>query len=568
MITAKRLHLMIFVFFLLPTVNNAGEVMSVNPLFTEKDAVVAPMIEGTWYNKSGDTIALSRAGDNFYHLEIIQYERPVEYEAVMIQIVDRFIFDIFPKIPDGDPAPYPRSHIGLHSFYNISIRDDTLWAAPVNYEWFREMAAGNTPDFQYTWFRDGLLLTGSTSDISNLFLSHRNDEFFWGKEELFKKSDYDNKTAHPIEKRELTHSTNDDTVDTEKNEQNNYATSCPECEPDFPYLDGWLGGDAALSIPISRAQNLWIFSDSFVGLKDQRTRSGSHMVANTIAISTCDEKQKWRIEYFWRDMYTENPKPFFESHTKRYKYWPREVFTHQDNLYVALSKVGPKPDAASDDIFPFIHIGSSIAKISNFRTAPPDEWVIELIPWSSVIESDNWSFLAKHKDHLYVMYRHTDETTFLLRIPLASLAEPEKYMEYLATDMIWRRGFDPTRAHKIFKESKSGGGSLHYHEELHRWIAVYGPQFLDNKIFMFTAPDIIGPWSKKTVIYTPPELIPGNESYDRSYFCYAAREHLQFYDKKANKLLIIYDCNSSELNILLSNMDIYRPRVISVPVPR
>jgi hypothetical protein len=34
--------------------------------------------------------------------------------------------------------------------------------------------------------------------------------------------------------------------------------------PDFPYREGWLGGDAAYSIPIAPDTSLWLFGDSFV----------------------------------------------------------------------------------------------------------------------------------------------------------------------------------------------------------------------------------------------------------------------------------------------------------------
>jgi len=560
----RYLHLIVLILVLLPRVIDAQEVMSLNPLFTEKDVVVKPAIEGTWYDKSGNTIVFSRAGDNFYHLVITFTGNPTGYEAVLIRVAGRLILDIFPQISDGETAFNPDHVARLHTIYNIdvSMRGNSLRAAPVSYECFHEMAVRNNPEFEYTWSPGGILLTGSTEDIVELFLNRCNNEVFWGDELIFERCESDNETSFSNENVDLTVPTNNDI---EYLAHCNYSAAYPDCEPGFPYSNGWLGGDATLSIPISRTRNLWIFSDTWVGMENQRIRKGARMVGNTIAISTCDEEQGWHIEYFWRDMYTENPKPFFESHTHRYKYWPREVFAYQDDLYVALSKVGPKLSATSDDIFSFSHIGSSLAKISNFRTASPDEWIIELIPWSSIIESDNWSFLAKHEDHLYIFHHHLEATTFLIRVPLATLANPEAKMEYLATDMSWQHGFDPVQARAVMKEGKSGGGSLHYHEDLHQWVAVYGPRFLDDKIFMLTAPDIAGPWSEENAVYTIPELTLGNAGFDESYFCYAAREHIQFYDKKTKRLLITYDCNSGEMDEILSNMEIYYPRVISIP---
>ncbi len=435
-------------------------------------------------------------------------------------------------------------------------------ARPASYKYFHEMAVRNDPEFEYVWSPGGILLTGSAQDVVELFLNRCNDEDFWGDELIFRRCESSYETSFSNESVDSTTLANNGVGNLA---HYNNSVAFPGCEPDFPYSNGWLGGDATLSIPISRTQNLWIFSDTWVGMENQRIREGARMVGNTIAISTCDEERGWHIEYFWRDMYTENPKPFFESHTHRYKYWPREAFEFQGDLYVALSKVGAKPGAPPDDIFSFSHIGSSLAKISNFRTALPDEWIIDLIPWSSFIESDNWSFLAKHENHLYIFYRIAMVGTFLVRLPLTELTNPREHMEYLAADMTWRYGFDQDRARVVMREGISGGGSLNYHEDLHQWVAVYGPRFLDDKIFTLTAPDIVGPWSEELAIYSTPELTPGNAGFDKSYFCYAAREHIQFYDEETKRLLVTYDCNSSEMSTLLSNMTIYRPRVVLIP---
>ncbi|MBW1688033.1 MAG: hypothetical protein JRS35_23595, partial [Deltaproteobacteria bacterium] len=60
------------------------------------------------------------------------------------------------------------------------------------------------------------------------------------------------------------------------------AGSDPErCWPSFPYRDGWLGGDAAYSIPLSRSETLWLFGDTFVGAPGQEDRQGAAFVHNS-----------------------------------------------------------------------------------------------------------------------------------------------------------------------------------------------------------------------------------------------------------------------------------------------
>ena len=72
-----------------------------------------------------------------------------------------------------------------------------------------------------------------------------------------------------------------------------------DCTPQFPYLQGWLGGDEAYSISLNAGRVLWLFGDSFVGSEAQTSRAGATMIANTVAVSTCTAG-KWNIRYHYR----------------------------------------------------------------------------------------------------------------------------------------------------------------------------------------------------------------------------------------------------------------------------
>ncbi len=565
MLKFKYIILTTLAVFISHLIANAEEVMSLRPLFTDKNIVVESALNGTWYAESGDTFTFRRSGDNFYRLVHTVKGNSFEFEAVLTRIADQLILDIFTQSLEKDYNLYRYHFVRTHSFYGISIDEDTLRAASLSYGWFYNMAVKKRLIQDYQWSEKGMLLTASTEDLREIFLKYHNEENFFDAPGLFFRLKSDTVLTSPARDKSSGLTAE---IDFEDYSNCNFATVFPKCEPSFPYKDGWLGGDAAISIPLSKTQVLWIFSDTFVGTKDQRSRQGSDIIPNSIAISTCDKEKGWRIAYFWKNQYTDNPQPFFESHTDRYKYWPEEVFAYKNDLYVALNKVGPKYGAAPDELFNFSHIGATLARISNYKTATADKWMVELIAWSSVFDTGNWRCLVKQSEHLYVFIGQPGEKTFLIRLPLAQLYNPKEYVEYLAKDMSWNQGLNPEDAYPVMKDVISpSGGSVRYHADLNRWVMIYGPSFLSNKIVVHTAPELTGPWSEATVIYTTPEQSPDSAKYDKNLFCYEGREHIQFYDKKNKRLLITYDCNSTDFFELLSDMQIYSPRVISIPVP-
>src|ERR1700677_1305140 len=80
-----------------------------------------------------------------------------------------------------------------------------------------------------------------------------------------------------------------------------------EAVPLFPYQNGWLGADAAYSIPLGSGQSLWLFCDTFVGSRGARTRAQrTGMPRNSIGISQCDNQQ-CTMRYYWNRMYQPHP---------------------------------------------------------------------------------------------------------------------------------------------------------------------------------------------------------------------------------------------------------------------
>jgi hypothetical protein len=329
------------------------------------------------------------------------------------------------------------------------------------------------------------------------------------------------------------------------------------CVPDFPYEQGWLGGDAAYSIALPPSptgedrRTLWLFGDSFVGEPGQRNRVGATFVHNTIGISHCGA-QGFEIDYAWGEGAEGEPRAFFDSGSEERYWWLFDGFAYDEKLYVGLLEIGP---AEPDDVLqlPFRVLGLRLARIANPRDDPA-----------------RWRF----------------ETSLLTRSEAAS---PGAAMAVAFVEGgHWQPGFLPERA-AILMADNASEMSVEYHPALGRWIAVYGapvqtrddgaPARADaapsDRVFVRSASRLEGPWSERILLFRIPELSAANGGpADPNTVCYAAKGHGEFAPPGA--LLVTYVCNLRTLEgespwpvleRLAQDMRLYRPRVVVRSIP-
>jgi len=341
----------------------------------------------------------------------------------------------------------------------------------------------------------------------------------------------------------------------------NKGTITSACLPNFPYKEGWLGGDAGYSIALAPGKSVWLFGDSFVRQSPGPTRSGSRFVRNAIAISTCDEKHGWQINYYWRSHGKQAARAFFDTNNEKYWYWPLDGFVFQKRLYVTLAQLENNPN---EKIFSFKTAAVVLAKVSNMA-APPDQWRIE---YSKLTEGSTFypgSTVVVHQKHAYFFVLNEKQRQMILsRVPLEKLDEPAANLQYFAKDKTWKRGLNGADALVIIETGHSEM-SVRYHPKIKQWVAVTGGDFMSNKIMMRTAPDLTGPWSQWQAVHEFSEMNPKAVGHDPDTWCYAVKEHIEF--ASPDKLLITYACNSFKFEKQVANMSIYRPKAVLLELP-
>lgn len=343
------------------------------------------------------------------------------------------------------------------------------------------------------------------------------------------------------------------------------AASDPSCTPQFPFKDGWWGADAAYSIPLPDGRAVWIFGDTLYGKERKVEGNDPRMVRNTIGISTCKDG-KWSLDYTIRKSATGKPLDFFQARNRDYWYWALDGFYNDGELYVTLLCIRNKPVTQADPLG-FETCGTDLARVSDLQTDPQD-WTMEYFPLvPDGVHAYPSAAAAVEGEYAYIfaLYEKGSRPMLLTRIPLSGLGNPQKNLQYYAKDGTWKPGFNPEDAATVMPSGNTEM-SVKYHSDKKEWVAVHMDSFLTGEVIYRTAPKITGPWTEGEVIYRVPEREKDEPGYDPDTFCYAAKEHPEF--NEVNMLTFTYACNTTKVPKLVTNLNIYFPKVVRVPMPK
>jgi Domain of unknown function (DUF4185) len=362
------------------------------------------------------------------------------------------------------------------------------------------------------------------------------------------------------------------------------ATNTPgKALPSFPYENGWLGADAAYSIPLGSGQSLWLFGDTFVGDRALRSRAQRPaMPRNSIGISQCDN-QHCTIRYYWNRMYQPHPRAFFDLAGAGW-FWPLDGFIADGSLHVVLEEM----HAVGTGAFGFGNSALVLASIPNFHEAPT-RWKIHYqkilsgdsaVPGVSVVTGPaNFNPYPKDPNGAVWVYFFTlrklanHSGIALTRLPIASLsraAQAGGRWQYLSASGKWLSWTSPGVLPADAKTVLSDGYTeftVRYHPEQGRWVAVAPSTKLTEARAVYSlAPALDGPWSTPQTLLQYPEMKNGNPDKTPNVFCYAAKEHPEF--ETSGTLLFTYACNSLVEEEIFKNMDLYHPVVVTRPMPQ
>ena len=375
----------------------------------------------------------------------------------------------------------------------------------------------------------------------------------------------------------------------------------------FDRTNGWTGGDVAATVDLGHGRVLWLFGDTWVGEVAKGAHlPGSHMVNNSLGLLGSDSRtiddppSSSAMRFHWgRNDARGHPTAWIvpdplrvQGNTKTSDpehphgwYWPTGgaavVSDPHGNprLVVFLFHVGKAEGQAG--VWAFKTLGGALAMIDNFDQ-PVESWHVEQHEIPFAISTDmakadtglretSWGMAAIRqpagaKDAPGLLYVYgirnrspLNRQLLLARVPADAVDEPGKWRFY-AGDGKWSGRLQDAApiaeslVNELSVEEYAAEGRsllIMAHSE-----AVFG-----QRIFVRTASRPEGPWTGPMPVYRVPEL-----DRNRSYFTYAAKGHLQI--SRHGELLISYIVNSHDFQAMFKDATIYRPRFVSIPLPR
>jgi hypothetical protein len=165
-------------------------VISLHPLYTEKDVVVDKKLCGTWINDSGDSkttweFECIDEPKNAYKLIFTDEDgKKGSFVAHMIKLENRLFLDIFPsELPwepeDPNKMDWPYNSLFLipaHTFVKIDSIEPRLKLRLTSESKMEELLKENPSAVEHTFVGDRIVLTASTKKLQAFVLKYADDK--------------------------------------------------------------------------------------------------------------------------------------------------------------------------------------------------------------------------------------------------------------------------------------------------------------------------------------------------------------------------------------------------------
>jgi hypothetical protein len=315
--------------------------------------------------------------------------------------------------------------------------------------------------------------------------------------------------------------------------------------------DDWTGGDTTNSVPLPDGRDIWIFSDTFLGVVNpDYTRSDPSFIHNSFVVQSAggafgDTLHSGRYPHA-KSLIQAAGEVEGDPPVGTEWYWVGDGTVEGNMLRVfalKFEKFGPGG-------FDFRWIGTSVASFSL-----PKLRLVSLTPVTSSNNVEYGSGLLEDGSYVYIYGTEDlggDKYMHVARAPVGGLLGPWEYF----TGTGWSA--DPTQSTRLL-HGIANEYSVTRIGNAYVLITNDTNVAFSRDIYAYISCNPTGPWVGPTKLYTEPDYPFTN------VITYNAHAHPEF---TANgELLVSYNVNSLVFQDLMNDVHIYRPRFIRVKLP-
>jgi hypothetical protein len=331
----------------------------------------------------------------------------------------------------------------------------------------------------------------------------------------------------------------------------------PRYEALFERVSGWTGGDGAYSTALGSDRFLWLFGDTLVGVVKDGRHVNNHLINNSIAIQTGKEPQTASMDFAYQISSEGRPEPFVKPEDGIGFFWPYHAIRTPDGLYLFLLQVERTDNSQAFDFRP---VSTWLGHVGN-PEEPPHRWIIfqRKIPWGNE-QRQFGSFVLTKGEYCYIYGTVAERLPgpesrhlILARAPIGRLGDFSAWRFFAEGE--WVAEVD--RAGRIC-ENVASELSVSFQPVLNRYVLVYAENGISENIVIRISSTLHGPWSSPGRVYRCPEA-----QRDPRIYCYAAKGHPEI-AFAPEELIITYLASSSDLKLILSDSNLYRPRFLRI----
>jgi hypothetical protein len=160
-------------------------------LFTDKDTVFEPALDGIWVQKGGEEQwVFSSWSDKtgYTAVNTKQGKNAASFEGRLVQLGSYRFLDLYPAEPAEGNDTYAFHFIRAHSIHRIWLENDVLRFGTLDHDWLQTKIQQHEVEIAHARVDGGIVLTAPTADLQKLAVKYAEDpQAFQGSTEWLRK---------------------------------------------------------------------------------------------------------------------------------------------------------------------------------------------------------------------------------------------------------------------------------------------------------------------------------------------------------------------------------------------